>query len=160
MDVSLRTVDDPIPGAPRMPPSYSATGTGKASWSAVAEKLERARNYWLCSTTPGGRPHAVPVWALWFDGALWFSTDPASAKARNIARDSRVSVHLESGDDVVRLDGEAARAEWPDAVLDAYEKKYGHRIDVSNENYGTYVVRPRIAQTWDDLKNAVRWTFG
>jgi PPOX class probable F420-dependent enzyme len=143
-----------------MPPSYGATGTAEVPWSAVAEKLERARNFWLCTTRPDGRPHAAPVWALWFEGVLWFSTDPTSAKARNIARESRVSVHLESGDDVVILDGEAARTEWPDAVLDAYEEKYGYRIDSSNENHGTYVVRPRVAQTWDDLKNAVRWTFG
>ena len=41
---------------------------------------------WVCSTRPDGRPHAMPVWALWIDGALWFSTDPSSYKARNLAR--------------------------------------------------------------------------
>jgi Pyridoxamine 5'-phosphate oxidase len=153
-------MSEPTPGAPRMPPSYGATGTSNVPWSAVAERLERARNYWLCTTRRSGRPHAVPVWALWFDDALWFSTDPTSAKARNLARDRHVSVHLESGDDVIILDGEATRAEWPDAVLDAYEEKYGYRIDPANENNGTYVVRPRVAHTWDDLKNAVRWAFG
>jgi hypothetical protein len=143
-----------------MPASYGAAGTENVRWSAVAEKVERARNYWLCTTRPSGPPHAVPVWALWFEGSLWFSTDPTSAKARNIARDSRVSVHLESGDDVVILDGEAAIADWPDAVVDAYESKYGYRIDASNDVYGLYVFRPRSALTWEEIKDAVRWTFG
>ncbi len=31
--------------------------------SEVAARLVAARNYWLCTTTPSGAPHAAPVWA-------------------------------------------------------------------------------------------------
>jgi Pyridoxamine 5'-phosphate oxidase len=154
---------DPKPSAPSMPASYGvptdASGATRNPWSSAVDKLQHARNYWLCTTRGDGRPHAAPVWAVWFEDALWFSTDPTSLKARNLARDARASVHLENGDEVVIVDGEAERATWPSAVVDEYESKYGYRIDTSNENYGLYILRPRSALTWDELKNAVRWAF-
>jgi len=157
------TMPDPVPTAPRMPSGYGAptdaSGAGVLPWRRTVEQLENARNFWLCTTGPGGRPHAAPVWALWFDDALWFSTDPTSQKARNLAADPRASIHLESGDDVVIVDGEATQTEWSSAIVDAYEAKYGYRIDTTNESYGLYVLRPRSAQTWTKLENAVRWTF-
>jgi hypothetical protein len=32
------------------------------SWPEVAARLAVTRNYWLCTTTPMGAPHAAPVW--------------------------------------------------------------------------------------------------
>jgi hypothetical protein len=46
--------------------------------------------------------------------------------------------------------------------VDVYEQKYGHRIELGNENYGLYVLRPRVAQTWTEQgfpRNATRWVF-
>jgi hypothetical protein len=34
------------------------------SWPDVAARLAAARNYWLCTTTPSGAPHAAPVWGV------------------------------------------------------------------------------------------------
>jgi hypothetical protein len=34
------------------------------SWPEVAARLAAARNYWLCTTTPSGAPHAAPVYAI------------------------------------------------------------------------------------------------
>jgi len=34
------------------------------SWPEVAARLTAARTYWLCTTTPSGAPHAVPVWGV------------------------------------------------------------------------------------------------
>jgi PPOX class probable F420-dependent enzyme len=155
-------VTDPKATVPRMPASYGATAAAETPWRWAEERLEQARNYWLCTTRADGRPHAAPVWALWRDGVLWFSTDPASQKGRNLARDARASVHLESGDDVVIIDGTVERSPWNEGVIDAYEAKYGYRIDTSNENYGAYVLRPRTAQTWTEQgfpRSAVRWEW-
>jgi len=52
-----------------------------------------------------GLPHAVPVWGVWVDGALYFGTDRRSRKARNLATNQGAVVHLESGDDAVILEG-------------------------------------------------------
>ncbi len=159
-------MNEPRATAPRMPASYGAapdaSGAELVPWSWAEERLEGARNYWLCTTRADGRAHAAPVWALWLDDVLWFSTDPSSQKGRNIVRDPRAVVHLESGDDVVIVEGEVEQHGWDDRIVDAYEAKYGYRVDTSKESYGTYVFRPRAAQTWTEQgfpKSAVRWAF-
>jgi PPOX class probable F420-dependent enzyme len=139
-----------------------ASGGDRLPWRWAVEQLEAARNYWLCTTRRDGRPHAAPVWAVWADGALWFSTAPASQKGVNLARDPRVVVHLESGDEVVIVEGDATQSPWPDHVFDAYHAKYGYRIDATNRETSLFVLRPRVVQTWterDFTKNAARWVF-
>jgi hypothetical protein len=39
-------------------------------WSHAVERLEKAINYWVCIMRPDGRPHAVPVWGMWVEGAF------------------------------------------------------------------------------------------
>jgi PPOX class probable F420-dependent enzyme len=156
--------------APRIPPGYGvptdASGGERLPWSWAVERLAAARNYWICTTRPDGRPHASPVWGLWLDDAVWFSTAHASQKARNLARDASLVVHLESGDDVVVLEGEAVEERGADALarfLDAYEPKYGLRPDLDALDAAVFVLRPRIAYTWQErsyLETATRWLFG
>jgi PPOX class probable F420-dependent enzyme len=120
--------------------------------SEMETRLREARNYWLTTTRADGRPHAMPVWGVWRDGALWFGTGLESVKGRNLARDPRAVVHLESGDDVVILEGAAHRAE-SDAAYAAYADKYG--IDASAEAFAAmpqvgalFRFTPTLAHTW------------
>ena len=120
--------------------------------SEIETRLREARNYWLTTTRADGRPHAMPVWGVWLDGALWFGTGLESVKGRNLARDPRAVVHLESGDDVVILDGAAHPAE-SDAAYAAYTDKYG--IDASAEAFAAmpqvgalFRFAPTVAHTW------------
>ncbi len=107
----------------------------------------------------------MPVWGLWVDGELWFSTDPASVKARNIARTPEIVVHLESGDDVCVLEGSVRTvetSELPVGFVDSYEAKYGFRMDPTNPNSGLFALAPDIALTWTEVEfptTATRWTF-
>jgi hypothetical protein len=138
---------------PDMPGGYGIAdpGTGELPWSWAQERLVAARNYWICTTRSGGRPHAMPVWGLWLDDALLFSTDPDSLKARNLAARPDVVVHLESGDDVVVLEGRAERlagAEVPAEFGDAYEDKYAVRVDTSDPAFGFYRVAPARVLAW------------
>lgn len=152
---------------PLMPVGYGiAMGReGLLPWSWVMERLTVARNYWLATTRPDGRPHVMPVWGLWLDGALAFSTARGSRKARNFALHPDAVVHLESGDEVVILEGPVH--EVTDAALlarfaDAYEAKYRFRPDPHDAANGTYVLRPRVAFAWreqDFPVSATRWRF-
>jgi len=93
-------------GVPHMPAQYQGKKRDTfLPWSHAEERLARSRSYWICTSRPDGRPHAAPVWGFWHEGALYFGTHQDTRKARNIARNPRVSVHLESGDDVVILEG-------------------------------------------------------
>jgi PPOX class probable F420-dependent enzyme len=152
-----------------MPRGYGvptdASGAELLPWSWAEERLAQARNYWLCTTRRDGSPHAVPVWGVWFDSAVWFGTNPASTKARNLGRDPRAIVHLESGDDTVIVEGEAelpADRALLGRFVDVYESKYGHRIRLPDTNEGIFAVRPRVVHTWterDFTRNATRWLF-
>ncbi len=151
-----------------MPESYGVdrTATGMMlTWTELTERMALARNYWVCSTRPDGRPHAAPVWGLWMEEAFFFSTDPTSRKGQNLTARPDVVVHLESGDDVAIIEGQVERvtdAPLIERLSDAYEKKYAIRLEPSNPSYGIYVVRPRAAYGWaerDFLATATRWKF-
>jgi PPOX class probable F420-dependent enzyme len=43
---------------------------------------------------PDGAPHSIPLWAILEDGRIAFFTQPASRKARNVARDPRVALSI------------------------------------------------------------------
>jgi PPOX class probable F420-dependent enzyme len=134
-------------------------------WPEVEGWLERARSYWVTTVRGDGRPHAMPVWGAWIDGAVWFSTHPDSVKGRNIARDPRIIVHLESGDDAAILEGTAERPGPDDPLarfVDVYEDKYGYRIEVGERSMGIFLLRPRLAFAWrerDYPRSATRWAF-
>ena len=48
----------------------------------------------LATVLPSGAPHSVPVWTGIEDGHVVFFTQPASRKARNLARDPRVAFSI------------------------------------------------------------------
>lgn len=93
----MGTRAEPVARRPRFPTGYgiATDDEGLLPWSWAEERLEKARNYWIATAGASGAPHAMPVWALWVDGAVVFSTSPESRKGRNLARDPRVAVHLE-----------------------------------------------------------------
>jgi hypothetical protein len=100
----------------------------------------------------------MPVWGIWHDGAVLFGTSPTSVKGKNMTRDPRIVVHLESGDEVVILEGSAEIVDVDDAALDVYEAKYAHRPDVPN----LYALRPARAYAWteqDYPNNATRFEW-
>jgi len=128
---------------------------GLLPWSWAEERLVSAHNYWIATSGP----HASPVWALWRDGAVVFSCSPRSRKARELARDPRVVVHLESGDEVVIVEGEVQRVVADAVLVDEYERKYAHRADPGE---GWYRVVPRRVLAWTEPgypRDATRFDF-
>jgi nitroimidazol reductase NimA-like FMN-containing flavoprotein (pyridoxamine 5'-phosphate oxidase superfamily) len=80
---------------------------GLLPWARVSERMAEARVYWIATVDPACRPHATPVDGLWLDERLYFGRSPETRRNRNLAKNPEVSVHLESGSEVVILYGEA-----------------------------------------------------
>jgi hypothetical protein len=80
---------------------------GLLPWSVVEERMIAAREYWVATVHPAGRPHLTPVWGLWVDGAFYFGSDPQTRKARDLAENPSVAVHP-VGEDMLVLEGIAA----------------------------------------------------
>jgi hypothetical protein len=90
----------------------------------------------------------MPVWGLWLDDAVVFSSSPSSVKARNIRREPRLVIHLESGDEVVILEGAAEHVPLDDAIADANGAKYGFRPEVNDPDACWVSLRPSRAFAW------------
>lgn len=153
-------------GLPQIPAMYGLKKRkAYLPFSHAEERLERSRNYWISTTRPDGRPHSIPVWGAWLDGALYFGTALSSRKARNLARNPAVSAHLESGDDVVILEGaveEVADKATLRKLDAAYKKKYDMPLMIIPGETVVYRLRPRVALAWTEKNfpnDATRWEF-
>jgi hypothetical protein len=157
----------PVVDRPVMPAGYGVpAGTdGQLPWSYVDERLAVARNYWVGTTRPDGRPHAMPMWGLWMDGRFYFGTDRGSRKARNLAENAATVVHLESGDEVVVLEGSAVEVTDAGrrAAFDAaYQAKYGVAMADVPGDLSIWAVTPRVALAWQEKdfpRSATRWAI-
>ena len=82
---------------------------------------------WLSTTTPGGAPHAAPVWIAVAGGVAYVFTYRGARKARNVAADGRVLLHLPDPEDVLIVEGRLRDLGGPDDVPDvvaAFAAKY------------------------------------
>jgi hypothetical protein len=93
-------------------------GHDALSWSRAHEQLTAKgsgrESYFILSTTrPDGRPHATRVGALWYDGDLYFTSNPNTRKSRNLAENPAASfTAILEGIDLV-LEGKATRTTDP-----------------------------------------------
>jgi PPOX class probable F420-dependent enzyme len=152
---------------PHFPSVYGihADSEGLLDWNWATDRLADARNYWVATTRRDGSPHVMPVWGLWLDDVFYFSTSPTSRKARNLDSNPAIAVHLESGDEVVILEGHAERV--ADAGLlqrlsEDYSRKYAYDVTFTPDGRGLLAVRPHAAYAWrepDFPTSATRFTF-
>ena len=99
-------------------------GDGLLPFEWAVERLSSSHNLWVVTTYPDGRPHAMPLWAVWVDGGVEFSTGAESRKTKNLDRDRRCVIATEDTREAVVVEGTAARVEMSDAFVDAYRAKY------------------------------------
>lgn len=71
----------------------------------VAAYLAEQRTVTCASHGPDGWPHLAPLWYVVRGGRIWAWTYAASQKARNLERDPRASLQVESGDTYDQLRG-------------------------------------------------------
>lgn len=140
-------------------------GANHRSLDDVYSAIAGARNWWIITVAASGRPHAAPVWGLITDDRMLFCSDGSSVKTRNLRAYPYVTVHLESGDDVIIVDATATTvdaADLPDSFVDDYETKYDFRPDPSAPAFTTHEIHPTKLITWheaDFAATAARWRF-
>lgn len=152
-----RPMSQPAPSRPRFPEGYVEHPKAFVPWSHVEHHLSEAINYWLGTVGENRRPHVVPVWSVWLNRRLYFDGSPQTRHARNISANPFVSVHLESGDDVVILEGRSRMLPRPSPQLarlvsEAYTHKYstkGYSPSPSQwDNGGLFEIVPEKILAW------------
>ena len=130
-------------------------------WSWAEAHLATARTYWLSTVRPDGRPHAMPVWAVWQDDALLFSTGRRSRKARNLAANAWCVVSVEAGPAAVVVEGRAEELEGAD--LSRFNAAYFEKYQWQMEGWTDPIFRviPTVVFGFeeDDAGRSTRWTF-
>jgi len=106
--------------------------TTTAAGKRVQKRLEKELIIWLATVGQDGRPRAVPVWFLW-DGKSFLIYSVPGQKVKDIEANPNVQLHFNTnpdGDDVVRIDGAAARLQrYPLAYkIPNYIRKYARLI--------------------------------
>lgn len=100
---------EPDSGRPYMPGYGIEPATaGLLPWSWAVERLTTSHAYWLATTRPDGSPHVMPVWAMWHETALWFSSAGPSRKALNLRSDPRCVLTTDNPREAVILEGVAS----------------------------------------------------
>jgi nitroimidazol reductase NimA-like FMN-containing flavoprotein (pyridoxamine 5'-phosphate oxidase superfamily) len=155
---------------PTFPKGYVEHPTAMLTWDQVVSRLADAQNYWLCTVRPDGRPHAVPKWGVWVEQKLYFDGSPETRHARNIVKNPRVVVHLESGEKAVILEGVCEPVGTPDAsvaevVARGYTRKYEGRGYAPKptqwDEGGLYVVTPFKVLAWTNFaEDPTKFVFG
>jgi len=151
-------MNEPIISRPDFPEGYLENPKSLLPWSHVVQRLTDAKNYWLCSVRPNGQPHAIPKWGVWVDGKVYFDGSPKTRHALNIAQNPHVCLHLESGDDVIIIEGTSKELQKPSPEL-AVKIAQVYRAKYTAAGYA-----PEPSQ-WDEgglfeitLHKAIAWT--
>ena len=152
------------PGPARHRDRVAMTAADQAALLAGSHKLQ------LATINRDGTPHLVTMFYVMLDGQIAFWTYRSAQKARNLARDPRVTCLVEAGEEYfelrgVQVVGIARRVEDPAGVLDIGRRlaavTTGMPADALEE-YTTktarkrvgFVVEPQRIITWDHRKLA------
>ena len=154
-----------------MPAGYGvpAANDGMLPWRWARERLEQAPVYWVATARPDGRPHVMPTWGAWVDDRFYFEGSPETRRARNMAQNPEVVVHVERGDDAVIVEGRVRPvAELQDGFVERllegfakYRATHGYEADAANwRDGGLWELRPRLVFGWSSFpRDTTRWHF-
>jgi PPOX class probable F420-dependent enzyme len=143
----------------------------KLTPSEQDELLDSERVVIVSSLGPRGWPHSMPMWFVVRDGEIWVWTYAKSQKVRNLERDPRATLLVETGTEYVELRGVQIEAEAelirdPEQVLDFGKEltvRYSEGIDSVEGDAAAALqaqaakrvairFRPRRTATWDHRK--------
>ncbi len=119
----------------KIDPRYGDASAAVPPWEDIDQHLTDAQLYWIITVRADGRPHAVPLVGVWYDGSFAFCTGEEEQKQRNLDANKHVAVTTGStgahgwknGKDIV-VEGSAVRvteATELTALAKAWFAKYG-----------------------------------
>lgn len=96
-------------------------------WRTIESRLSRETTIWLSTVRRDGRPHLVPVWYVWLDGRIYFTTSTTSQKFANMIGNQNVALALPDAINVIIIEGEAHTATR--ATMDTLAEHFFHKYE-------------------------------
>ena len=144
----------PRPSRPYMP-GYGIVGpdagSGLIDWAWARDRLVGSHDYWLATVSPAGHPHVMPVWGVWMDESLWFSSSRLSRKVRNLEHDPRTTATTDDALNPVVVEGTARFMDDAGAV-ERFTAEVNRKYEV---NYSVEFFRESAT-----LRLSPHWAFG
>lgn len=110
---------------------YSSEGAAMTPWFDARDSLDEARIFWLATVRPDGRPHVTPLFSVWVENTLYFSTGEGERKAKNLAGNTHCVIltgrNTIDGLNVI-VEGEAVQI-TDEAKLRQVAKKYASKYN-------------------------------
>jgi general stress protein 26 len=145
------------------------SGSGLIPWEHAERRLTESPNYWLATAVEAdGAPHLMPVWGVWHEGELWFSSGGRSRKVRNLKARPRCTVSTQDAENPVVVSGLAQIVvDMPliATFLELTNRKYASEIGIDFLDpavNATVRLRPEwaFALRHDDFSGSpTRWEF-
>ena len=166
----MPTTPEPAADRPAIPREYGvARGPeGMLPWASVEAQLAAAKLFWVATTRADGRPRVRPVDGTWFEGAIYVGGSPETAWVRDLLANPDVSVHLDSTDGVVIVEGVAARGgggisgDAAERLADLLSERfpYGRPKAEDFAALGSIAIRPLTVVAWRDFaRDPTRFRF-
>jgi len=162
-------MDVPKITRPAFPKGYVDNPASYLTWDWVAAQLTESKHYWLCTVRADGRPHVVPRWGVFLDNKFYYDGSPETRHALNLVNNSNVSLHLESGEQAIIMEGTSRSAEKPDhefaqRLARAISEKYsamGYSPEPNQwDEGGLFVFTPRQCIAWSKFTdNPTKFIF-
>jgi hypothetical protein len=157
---------------PTMPDGYGlpSDSAGLLDWADVEQRLQSSKYYWLATVRPDGTPHSVPRWGVWVEGQFYYDGAPTTRHVRNLEHNPACTLTLESGSEVVIVEGVSTATQADPADLGArlavafekYHPDYAPGADswAGEAGGGLRVITPRRALAWFVFPtDCTRFTF-
>jgi hypothetical protein len=114
--------------------THPMLGNEAQPWARALEYLKKSSaTYWLATVRPDGRPHVIPVLAVWVNGGLFLCAGQGTRKAKNLSSNSHCVVTVEEGSLDLVVEGKDARVRDETTlhrVSDAYASTYDWHVTV------------------------------
>jgi hypothetical protein len=157
------TTTQPEPTSDRNLDGY---GAPPIPWEKVRERLDQGltqapstggpdrHTCWLATVHPDGRPHVMPLGALWVDGAFYFTSGAGTRKARNLAQNPHCALTVATHEYDLIFEGTAARVTDPAKVAHIAEAFRADGWPATVDGSGTSLTAPYSAPSaglppWD-----------
>jgi nitroimidazol reductase NimA-like FMN-containing flavoprotein (pyridoxamine 5'-phosphate oxidase superfamily) len=158
-EVIVNPTSEPLP----LPSAYGTART-TLRWEDVLDRIAQSPRYWLATVRADGRPHTIPVDALWADDRLWFGGSDETVHHRNLLAQPSIAVHLEDALSAVIIEGRAMllspTRDMASRLARLSADKYGYGSPTEAFLVPLWQVTPSRVLAWSEFpRDATRFTF-
>lgn len=124
----MTSSDDSTSFAPHVSATSLIEGSTPMDFDDAVDRLRAGGTFILSTVRGDGRPHAVPLFSVWADGAMHFAAADSTQKAHDIDGNPACVLNAKSGGSDLVVEGDARRVTEADAVervAVAYHDAYG-----------------------------------